>query len=601
MSASLLSFRWRRVASLSGVLVVLGAVAVSAAFAAPFTYKPHGQLIGNSGSGVKSTKDYVPNMRFPIENAPAYANSQVYMAGGSKGGGGGQCAAGNYAYPWWDNFCEKRTWSMPFCPSGKGHQGQDIRPGSCKFNTHWAVAVEDGTITSIGTYSVYEKSVTGVTHRYMHMKMSALKVKVGQKVKMGQRLGLVDNDFGGTSTTLHLHYDRKKYISGVGTVYVPTYASLVNSYKKLLGGGCDVTACAKKSGCGAWSACGGFTSTCDTTGTRKRACVTYACSGGACGSSSKTETQGCAVNTDGKQVAAWSKWSACASAGCATTGSKTRTRQVCQGGKSTIQKETGGCAVTTDGKVLGAWSAWGTCVGATTCGETGSRSRTRSVCKAGKASTVKEQGPCPLSTAGKVLSAWGPWSPCGEFEGLCDATGVRRRSRTICAGGKESVDIAEVACTVNREGQPLEPWSSWSGCAPAVSPCAPTGAKVRTRAVCKGGVPTKTMESQPCVPTCANGGVESDAAGGLEGNDSLGEDPDGALSGTQTLVSSAPSSGCSAQRRGGPLSGMLWLFATLVGVIFLAQRRSNAIIAEVSTLHRAEQGEAVAVDHGGQA
>ena len=43
-------------------------------------------------------------MRFPIEVAPAYPNSQVYRPGGLYGGGGSQCDASNYDYPWQDNL-----------------------------------------------------------------------------------------------------------------------------------------------------------------------------------------------------------------------------------------------------------------------------------------------------------------------------------------------------------------------------------------------------------------------------------------------------------------------------------------------------------------
>ena len=33
-----------------------------------------------------------------------------------------------YAYPWRDNFCERRGFPVSQCPAGVGHQGQDIRP-----------------------------------------------------------------------------------------------------------------------------------------------------------------------------------------------------------------------------------------------------------------------------------------------------------------------------------------------------------------------------------------------------------------------------------------------------------------------------------------
>jgi hypothetical protein len=204
-----------------------------AAFA--FSYDAAGDLVPGSGTGQSNSPVHVVDMRFPMETAPAYANSQVYAPGGSQGGGGSQCDASNYSYPWHDNYCESRSWPMPLCPSGTGHQGQDIRPASCQDNTHWVVATESGTITNIGTYSVYLQGVSGVRHRFLHMQMSALQVSEGQYVTRGQRLGRVSNDFGGTPTTIHLHYDMYKNVSGVGSVYVSPYNSLVTSYQGLLG------------------------------------------------------------------------------------------------------------------------------------------------------------------------------------------------------------------------------------------------------------------------------------------------------------------------------------------------------------------------------
>ena len=45
-----------------------------------FQYNPPGRLqAGNEGR--VDARDYAPGMRFPLERAPAYANSQVYMPG----------------------------------------------------------------------------------------------------------------------------------------------------------------------------------------------------------------------------------------------------------------------------------------------------------------------------------------------------------------------------------------------------------------------------------------------------------------------------------------------------------------------------------------
>jgi murein DD-endopeptidase MepM/ murein hydrolase activator NlpD len=206
----------------------------------PFTYDPPGQLVASSGSGVTSDTIYAPGMRFPTEVSPAFPNSQVYGHGGGSGPGGGQCDPENYSYPWRDDFCETRSWDSPVCPSGKGHQGQDIRPATCKKATHWAVAAEAGQITGIGTYTVTLTADSGIRVRYLHMAMDKLAVAVGDRVTRGQRIGLVSNDFGGSATTIHLHFEIKTTVllpDGTSQIhFAPPYSSLVESYKRLLKG-----------------------------------------------------------------------------------------------------------------------------------------------------------------------------------------------------------------------------------------------------------------------------------------------------------------------------------------------------------------------------
>ncbi|HJL16417.1 MAG TPA: cell wall-binding repeat-containing protein [Sandaracinaceae bacterium LLY-WYZ-13_1] len=219
--------------------LALAWVALAAPAAAQFTYSPPGDLErpgGGSlrvGAGRVDARVYAPGMRFPLESGPAYANSQIYGHGGYMGPGGGQCAAANYAYPWHDNYCEERSWSMPLCPSGRGHQGQDIRPATCRDDHHWAVAAAAGTVTNIGSYSVYVTADDGTRYDYLHMRSVA--VSRGQRVTRGQRLGRVSDAFGSSSTTVHLHFNIRQYVSGLGSVFVPTYMSLVRSYEALVG------------------------------------------------------------------------------------------------------------------------------------------------------------------------------------------------------------------------------------------------------------------------------------------------------------------------------------------------------------------------------
>lgn len=199
----------------------------------PFTYDPPGKLVPGSGKGRDDSKVYVPGMRFPMESGPAYANSQVWGHGGNSGPkNSGQCDKENFSYPWHDNYCESRTWDMPLCPSGTGHQGQDIRAATCEKDVHWVVAASDGKVTNVGSYSVYITRDDGTRFDYLHM--SNVAVKEGDEVKRGQRIGKVSNQFGGSATTVHLHFNIKQNVAGVGMVFVPTYMTLIDSYDDLL-------------------------------------------------------------------------------------------------------------------------------------------------------------------------------------------------------------------------------------------------------------------------------------------------------------------------------------------------------------------------------
>ncbi|CAA6823565.1 MAG: Unknown protein [uncultured Sulfurovum sp.] len=206
-----------------------------------FSYYPAGKL-SPTHSGIGRMGDnyiYAPGIRFPIEHAPAYINSQVYGVGGYLGPKGSLCDKINYTYPWHDNYCEKRGWSMPLCATGKGHQGVDIRTATCERKKYYAVAVEEGIITSIGSYTVKLRGKSGRTYRYLHLDSKTLQVRKGQTLRRGQRIGLVSDNMGSTPTSIHLHFDMKQTIK-VGnrskSVYVPPYASLVAAYKRLLDG-----------------------------------------------------------------------------------------------------------------------------------------------------------------------------------------------------------------------------------------------------------------------------------------------------------------------------------------------------------------------------
>jgi len=221
-------------AALATFTLIASSSTASAADPTTPSFSPPGELVASSGKGRPAdTKVYAPGMRFPIESGPAFANSQVWGHGGGSGpAGSAQCDEENFSYPWHDNYCESRSWDMPLCPSGQGHQGQDLRGGTCKKAVHWVVSGVDGTITQVGSYSVYVTGADGTRFDYLHM--SDVAVKEGDKVTRGQRIGKVSNEFGGTPTTVHLHFNIKQNVAGIGSTFVPPYSSLVESYKAQL-------------------------------------------------------------------------------------------------------------------------------------------------------------------------------------------------------------------------------------------------------------------------------------------------------------------------------------------------------------------------------
>lgn len=206
-----------------------------------FTYYPAG-VLKPVGSGIGRRGDnyiYAPNIRFPLESAPAYINSQVYGIGGMNGPKGSLCDRQNYQYPWRDNFCETRGWEMPLCPAGTGHQGVDIRSATCEKRKYYAVAVENGLISYVGKYTVTLRGVSGRKYRYLHLDAPTVQVSRGQRVRRGQRIGLVSDNMGSTKTSIHLHFDIKQTMK-IGNVsqqvYIPPYSSLVDAYQRLLKG-----------------------------------------------------------------------------------------------------------------------------------------------------------------------------------------------------------------------------------------------------------------------------------------------------------------------------------------------------------------------------
>jgi murein DD-endopeptidase MepM/ murein hydrolase activator NlpD len=245
-----------------------------------FTYHSPGDILAGTGfrrqGGVADYTVY-SKIRFPLADAPAFANSQSFMNWGNcdltgRSGAGildgvrayrcrvngqilinDESAAENYSYPWRDNFCEMRAFYVGQCPAGRGHQGQDIRPAFCKQRVpganrcepyqHDVVAARDGAVLRApnqeALYIVVNAPNERVRFRYLHMlprQFDADGMVSGRFVREGELLGKVGNFFRHErATTYHLHFDMQvptKY----GWVFVNPYMTLVAGYERLIRG-----------------------------------------------------------------------------------------------------------------------------------------------------------------------------------------------------------------------------------------------------------------------------------------------------------------------------------------------------------------------------
>jgi hypothetical protein len=245
-----------------------------------FTYRSPGDILPGTGFKRKGgVADYTvySKIRFPLADAPAFANSQSFMNWGdcdSTGRSGvgfldgvrayrcrvngrrlvlDESAADNYSYPWRDNFCEHRYFYVGQCPGGLGHQGQDIRPAFCKQRSqganrcepylHDVVAVRDGAVlrapTQEALYIVVNAPNERIRFRYLHMfprQFNAAGMVSGRLVHEGELIGKVGNFFRRErATTYHLHFDMQvptKY----GWMFVNPYMTLVTAYERLIRG-----------------------------------------------------------------------------------------------------------------------------------------------------------------------------------------------------------------------------------------------------------------------------------------------------------------------------------------------------------------------------
>ena len=227
-----------------------GAAERPAAEFADFSYRPSGDIIANSGfrkQGGRADSTAYSQIRFPLQNAPAFIHSQSFAGRDTSD----QPAAG---YPWRDNFCESRSFGVGQCPGGFGHQGEDIRPAAvcppnnddrdrCDSRRQPVVAVRDGVLIRSPREQAATLQVNTATEhirfRYMHMNPSSMDadgVLNGRRVAEGERLGVVSNYLDHPNgTTRHLHFDVQVFTRD-GWLWVNPYVTLISAYERLLRG-----------------------------------------------------------------------------------------------------------------------------------------------------------------------------------------------------------------------------------------------------------------------------------------------------------------------------------------------------------------------------
>lgn len=597
----------RRVTAALACSAAIG-VAPSAAFA--LDANPAGELVTGSGEGVQTSTVYSPGMRFPIEETPAFANSQVYGHGGYLGPGGGQCDAANYDFPWVDNFCESRSYATPLCPAGQGHQGQDIRPGSCTDNAWWAVAAEAGTITGIGSYTVTLTTDSGRQYRYLHMSMDTLAVGNGDRVAQGDRLGLVSNDFGGTATTIHLHFEIRQNVTGLGVTHVPPYTSLVESYEAL-----EVPPVP----CPVLPAAGGVIDDSQSSCFRKYGNTTYWRPVNDAGEG------GSFIWTHGFVAASpsnWAEWAVnLAEAGTYRVEASNASSWVTANGYNQSQDltyriehagrvaefvvdQSAGDGWVTLGDVTFAsggdqsvavldntgedgaeqrkivvdairltrldvgetcdeaacaadtgCTAWSACSFASGCALEGEEARTCTTyaCDGEVCAGVPNVEVRACSRPELPASAeWTDVGVCALQNGasLCDNSGLLEQERHVCSGGNSVIESRTVSCERDSDGIVLSLWSTWSACA--------AGEQTSEREICMGGAATSDTRVRAC------GDTDTPDAG-FSGRDS-GNPRDVPNEDTS-------SAGCAAAGARGGQGGALGFAFGLLAALFVVRRR----------------------------
>ena len=218
-----------------------------------FRFHPAGKLVAGTAMRAQAgdtDKTVYARIRFPAAIAPATVSSQKFgRRRASKTQPATEPSNENAGSVWRDNFCERRDFYVGQCPSGRGHQGQDIRGASCdqknkagcRPHNDDVVAARDGMILreawNDSFFLVTNAAGERLRFRHLHMhprKLDDDDIFSGHRVKEGDRLGTISNYSrrpGLTST--HLHFEIQVPTRD-GWVRVNPYMTLVASYEHLI-------------------------------------------------------------------------------------------------------------------------------------------------------------------------------------------------------------------------------------------------------------------------------------------------------------------------------------------------------------------------------
>ena len=223
-----------------------------------FTYRPSGDIIArqrlSQASGGHADFTAYSQIRFPLEKAPAFANSQSFLkrrAQSSKIATSRQAAMP--AIPGRTIFARPAVSASANAPAASAIRARTSGRRTCPLRKHGGdrcdpkqqavVAVRDGVVIRSPKQQAATLQVNSRTEhirfRYMHMNppsMDADGVLNGRRVAEGEKIGVVSNyqDYP-NGTSHHLHFDVQVFTRD-GWLWVNPYVTLIASYERLIRG-----------------------------------------------------------------------------------------------------------------------------------------------------------------------------------------------------------------------------------------------------------------------------------------------------------------------------------------------------------------------------